>query len=388
VIAVALTFTSGAMNVASFTRLGSVFTSVMTGNIVLWGLAAARGSLTLASHTAVAIVGYVAGVAAGSRIAVGSGAAGSRGAEGRDREGQDERGQDERGQDGKGQDGGGQGEDRKGEDRKGEDRKGEDRKGEDRKGEDRKGEDRKGEDRKGEDRDTRATQGRGVAWPARVTMALLAELVLLGGFAAGWEVTGARPGGWVQFFLLALAAAGMGVQSSTVKNMGLTEVSTTYLTGTLTGLVSSLASPGSATQDRWRRLGLLLGLVAGASLTGLLVATAPDGVPALPLAALITAVVLAWRPPRAEADGGSLAPKSPPGRAGGLGCCDRGAQTYEPGIEGGAGAVPRASCGRTGRARGRSRGAAPPGRTARFPRRRQRSTGRRLRARARSQRPR
>jgi uncharacterized membrane protein YoaK (UPF0700 family) len=298
VIAVALTFTSGAMNVASFTRLGSVFTSVMTGNIVLWGLAAARGSLTLASHTAVAIVGYVAGVAAGSRIAVGSGAAGAGAAEGRDREGQHGKGQDGKGGDDQGK--GGQGEDRKGEDRKGEDRKGEDRKGED----------GKGDGDQGEDRDTRATRGRGAARPARVTLALLAELVLLGGFAAGWEITGARPGGWVQFFLLALAAAGMGVQSSTVKNMGLTEVSTTYLTGTLTGLVSSLASPGSATPDRWRRLGLLFGLVAGASLTGMLVATVPDGVPALPLAALIIAVVLAWRRPGAEPDRGSLAAKA------------------------------------------------------------------------------
>ena len=49
VIAIALTFASGAADVASFTRLGAVFTSVMTGNIVLWGLAVARGSLTLAS---------------------------------------------------------------------------------------------------------------------------------------------------------------------------------------------------------------------------------------------------------------------------------------------------------------------------------------------------
>jgi uncharacterized membrane protein YoaK (UPF0700 family) len=230
-IAVALTFASGAMDVASFTRLGTVFTSVMTGNIVLWGLAAARGSLTLASHTAVAIAGYVAGVAAGSRIAVGA---------------------------------------------------------------------RKGRDGEAPDGDTRA--GEGGAWPIHVTWALLAELALLGGFAAGWEITAAAPGGWVQFCLLAVAAAGMGVQSSAVKNMGLTEVSTTYLTGTLTGLVSSLVSPGPPAPDRWRRLGVLLGLAAGASLTGLLVATAPDGVPALPLAALITAVVLASWPRGAEQD--------------------------------------------------------------------------------------
>ena len=53
VIAIALTFASGAADVASFTRLGNVFASVMTGNIVLWGLAVARGSATLAFHTTV-----------------------------------------------------------------------------------------------------------------------------------------------------------------------------------------------------------------------------------------------------------------------------------------------------------------------------------------------
>jgi len=248
VIAVALTFASGAMDVASFTRLGSVFTSVMTGNIVLWGLAAARGSLTLASHTAVAIVGYIAGVAGGSRIAVGAPGAGGRAAAGGDgREGGD-------------------------------------------------GKDAGGKDGDEQARDARAGEGRAGGWPAHVTWALLAELALLGGFAVGWEITGAEPGGWVQFCLLAVAAAGMGVQSSAVKYMGLTEVSTTYLTGTLTGLVSSLVSPGPRATDRWRRLGVLLGLAAGASLTGLLVATAPDGVPALPLAALVTCVVLATWP--------------------------------------------------------------------------------------------
>jgi uncharacterized membrane protein YoaK (UPF0700 family) len=248
VIAVALTFASGAMDVASFTRLGNVFTSVMTGNIVLWGLAAARGSLTLASHTAVAIVGYIAGVAGGSRIAVGARAAADAAGAGR-----------------------------------------------------------------GEDGDTRAGEGRAEAWPAHITWALLAELALLGGFAVGWEITGAKPGGWVQFCLLAVAAAGMGVQSSAVKNMGLTEVSTTYLTGTLTGLVSSLVSPGPRAPDRWRRLGVLLGLAAGAGLTGLLVATAPDGVPSLPLAALIACVVLATSPRAAgqarEGKGGAQARK-------------------------------------------------------------------------------
>jgi uncharacterized membrane protein YoaK (UPF0700 family) len=218
-IAIALTFGSGTADVTSFTRLGDVFTSVMTGNIVLWGLATARGSLTLFSHTAVAIAGYIAGVAVGTWVAHGAKQAGAG----------------------------------------------------------------------GDENQTGVLE-------AHVIWVLLAELTLLAGFTVGWEVSGARPAGWAQFCLLATLAAAMGMQSLAVKEMGLTEVSTTYLTGTLTGLVSSLASPGQDTHHGLRRLGVLIGLVAGASLCGLFVATAADAVPALLLAALITTLVLATGP--------------------------------------------------------------------------------------------
>ncbi len=220
-IAIALTFGSGAADVASFTRLGGVFTSVMTGNIVLWGLAAARGSLSLASHTAVSIAGYIAGVAGGTWVAHGV----------RDRPA------------------------------------------------------------------PASADGAGVL-PVHVIWVLLSELTLLTGFTVGWEVSGAAPEGWAQFALLATLAAAMGMQSSAVKDMGLTEVSTTYLTGTLTGLVSSLASPGQGTPHGLRRFGVLIGLVAGASLCGLFVATAADGVPALLLAAALTTIVAATGPDR------------------------------------------------------------------------------------------
>ena len=53
------------------------------------------------------------------------------------------------------------------------------------------------------------------------------------------------------------------MQSAAVNDMGLTEVSTTYLTGTLTGLVASLVSPGQDTPYRLRRFGVLVGLAAG-----------------------------------------------------------------------------------------------------------------------------
>jgi uncharacterized membrane protein YoaK (UPF0700 family) len=132
--------------------------------------------------------------------------------------------------------------------------------------------------------------------PAHVRWALSTELVLLAGLTAGWETAGARPAGWVEFVLLAVTAAAMGVQATSVSELGLANVSTTFLTGTLTGLVSSLARPGQDTQHGGRRLGVLIGLAAGAGLCGLLVATAPRVVPALPLAAVITALVLSAVP--------------------------------------------------------------------------------------------
>jgi uncharacterized membrane protein YoaK (UPF0700 family) len=66
--AVLLTIGTGGTDVVSLTRLGSVFASVMTGNLVLLGLAAARTSASLAGHTGVAIGGYALGVAIGARV--------------------------------------------------------------------------------------------------------------------------------------------------------------------------------------------------------------------------------------------------------------------------------------------------------------------------------
>src|ERR1700761_1882225 len=68
-IAIALTFGSGAADVITFTRLGNVFTSVMTGNMVLLGLAVARRSLTVFGHTVVAVAGYITGVAVSTLLA-------------------------------------------------------------------------------------------------------------------------------------------------------------------------------------------------------------------------------------------------------------------------------------------------------------------------------
>jgi len=208
VIAVVLTFASGASDVASFTRLGGVFTSVMTGNMAVFGLALARGSLSLALHTLLAVCGYVLGVAAGTRLAW-----------------------------------------------------------------------------------FHAGQGAGQERPPHLTLTLVLECLLYAGVAAGWEATGAQPSGATQYTLLVMAACAMGIQSAAVRQMGIGNVSTTYLTGTLTDLVSALVRRDGKPVG-WRRQSVLLGLLTGATFAGLCVAYAATVTPLLPLAAISTATAL------------------------------------------------------------------------------------------------
>lgn len=219
-IAVLLTFASGASDVASFTRLGDVFTSVMTGNIVLFGLALARGSVSLAAHSAASFAGYVAGVVVATRLTwlhSNRTRGGDPAANG---------------------------------------------------------------------------QGRRNMWPPHVTLTLLVESALLIVLTIGWELTSGRPTGGTRFALLACAACAMGIQSCTVQEMGISEVSTTYLTGTLTALVRSVSRPGEPAKPGLRRPGVLVGLASGAVLAGLMLASAPAVVPLLPLGAVLTAVYL------------------------------------------------------------------------------------------------
>jgi uncharacterized membrane protein YoaK (UPF0700 family) len=229
IIAGVLTIGSAATDIMAFTRLGNVFASVMTSNIVFLGLAAARHSGTLAVHAAVSFAGYAAGGFAGSWLA-------RRPARG-------------------GADGVADG------------------------------------------------VGDGVPgpWTRWVTAALAVEAAVLTAFTIGWEVTGARPTGGPQLVLIALATIAMGLQSAVVVVLNISGVGTTYLTGTLTTLIDSLASPGAerGTAQRreanLRRVVALAALAAGALLAGLLISAAPAAVPAIPLAALATVLIIGRR---------------------------------------------------------------------------------------------
>jgi uncharacterized membrane protein YoaK (UPF0700 family) len=193
--------------VASFTRLGGVFTSVITGNLVLLGLAVARASADIAEHTAAAVGAYVLGVVIGGRVTA---LAPRRG----------------------------------------------------------------------------GTAAEGEYWPPMVTVALGIELALLTALSVGWELTNAKPTGAGQYLLLAVSAIAMGVQATAVRGLGRGDFSTTYLTGTLTGLVAALVTPGKRSWPGWRQAGPLLALAAGALISGVLIANAPAAVPVIILAPL------------------------------------------------------------------------------------------------------
>lgn len=64
-----LAMVSGATDAIGFVALGGVFTSVMTGNMVLFGLAIARGDVGQLANAATAIVCFMLGCAIGARIA-------------------------------------------------------------------------------------------------------------------------------------------------------------------------------------------------------------------------------------------------------------------------------------------------------------------------------
>jgi len=214
-LVVLLTLTTGAVDAACFLRLGNVFASVITGNMVLLGVSAATQSATLAISSGVALAGYCAGVLIGAPIAT------RRGSEGE-------------------------------------------------------------------------------TWPPSVTVTLVAEFCVLAGFSVGWELTGGSPGSLARLLLSAALAAAMGIQSTAVRQLG--GMSSTYLTGTLTGVLVDLVArdrpPGFA-----RSVGVLGAIVFGAAVGGLVADNAPAWLPAVilvPLAAVVIASVAGFEPVKAQ----------------------------------------------------------------------------------------
>jgi uncharacterized membrane protein YoaK (UPF0700 family) len=202
---VALTFAAGSVDAVALLRL-DVFTAVMTGNIVLLGLAVGQGSFGNALRSIIALVAYGVGVIVGARI-VGAVVIETH-------------------------------------------------------------------------------------WSPKVTRALAVEWVLQLAFLIGWFITGANPDGVSAATLIALSGVAMGIQAATARALA-PGMSTTYVTGTLTGLLSELSALGSVSGDRRRRASIVVALALGAVAGALVLSAVPLLAPAIPLAVVGTVVLVA-----------------------------------------------------------------------------------------------
>ena len=232
---VLLTVTTGAVDAACFMHLGHVFCSVVTGTLVLLGIAAGTHDPALAESAGVALASYTAGVAIGAPLA-------ARRA-GRWLDGWPAR------------------------------------------------------------RAQRPAVHREI-WPSWLTVALALEFCVLAAFCAGWELTGGHPSHGAQLLLLILVGSAMGIQGSTVRQLG--EISTTYLTGTLTGVVAGLVT-GRVPDGLSRSLGIFAAVVAGAVGSAVITTYAPALLPLLvltPLALVVWIASARFGPRPAPADPG------------------------------------------------------------------------------------
>jgi uncharacterized membrane protein YoaK (UPF0700 family) len=142
-------------------------------------------------------------------------------------------------------------------------------------------------------------------WPRPVTLALQVQFLAMAGYVAGWELTGAHPTGAVQLGLLLINAIALGMQSGTVARFGVSGLSTTYLTGTLTTLIRQVVS-GRRLREVQLGVRILLGLICGAALGGALALLLPRFAPAIQLGSVAIVILRAI----------SILPPNPAGGAG------------------------------------------------------------------------
>jgi len=83
----------------------------------------------------------------------------------------------------------------------------------------------------------------------------------------------------------------MGLQAATTRGVAPGR-STTYLTGTLTGLLTELSALG-VRPDWWHRASIVIALVAGALAGAIAISTVPAVAPAIPLVVLAGVVLFA-----------------------------------------------------------------------------------------------
>lgn len=134
-------------------------------------------------------------------------------------------------------------------------------------------------------------------WPPSVRRALMMEFALFAVSGLGWWVLQPWHSHGARVPLLFCNAVALGMQSAAVNRLGVSGLSTTYLTGTLTGIAVSFATGRPLAVVR-RPIGQLCLLVAGGALGALLALHARTFVPVFPLAGLLLALSARAAPER------------------------------------------------------------------------------------------
>jgi uncharacterized membrane protein YoaK (UPF0700 family) len=126
-----------------------------------------------------------------------------------------------------------------------------------------------------------------------LVVSFAAEAVILGLVAVVIATTSLGYAGTSRYVTIALLAVALGVQNSTVRHLGVADLTTTVLTLTLTGLAADSAPAGGPGAKPGRRLGSVAAMLAGAATGATVLLWSPTAVIAL-AAVLIAAVAGAF----------------------------------------------------------------------------------------------
>jgi uncharacterized membrane protein YoaK (UPF0700 family) len=130
-------------------------------------------------------------------------------------------------------------------------------------------------------------------WRFRTCVVASVELLLLVGVLVGWLITSGSPCTGQALFLLALAAAAMGLQSAATLSTGVSEASTTYMTGTFTSFIRAVTTDPHLIGVAGAGIVRLLSLFAGAVIGALILEFAPSWTPVFPVVLIAGTIVLA-----------------------------------------------------------------------------------------------
>ena len=143
-----------------------------------------------------------------------------------------------------------------------------------------------------------ARRGGEHSWRREVTLALSLVAVLQAALFGAWLGSSGHPGQTAEALMVALSALAMGIQSAAVAALGVAGVTTTYVTGTLTGLMGGLAAGSDNRLELARRATVLVALLAGAAIAVVILTNVRRLAPLLPL--LVTAAVVLYAATRSR----------------------------------------------------------------------------------------